>query len=620
MAGIDSNAKLVLHANGTDGSTSFPDASDSAHAVTAISGAQVDTAQSKFGGASCLLNGSSSYLSVPDHDDWFFGTGDFTIDLWVRFNVLQTCTVCEQFVNGSTYWSFFIEQSGPTSTIYFQINGGSTNISTLYAFSTGTWYHVALDRSGGVIRIYVNGISQTLGANSNPGASSGNYAVILKIGGGSSSYINGWIDEFRISNISRYAGNFTPATTEYAAAVPPGAPTDLTAISISQNQINLSWTAPVDPGSGTITGYKIERESPVGGGWSTIVADTGTTATTYSNTGLTRGTQYNYRVSSIADGTGNPSNTANDTTDPGVPDAPVGLSSNSTYVDIIELSWTAPSFNGGSAITGYKIERESPVGGGWSTIVADTGTTATTYSNTGLTYNTQYNYRVSAINAQGTSSSSASSSTKTNSYFSFLDSYTKLMLHMDGSNGSSTILDSSSSSHIITSNGSFQLDTSQSQFGDSCVLSANSGDYLSVPDHDDWFFCTGDFTIDLWVNFISLASASKVCYLYSQFFGAANVALYLANSGAQYELTFQVNEAANFTSIISLAIDTWSHFAIVRSGNTGFMFKNGSLLASQAFTEPVENYTSTLSLLFPSGGQGTGRARVDEVRISKEIG
>jgi hypothetical protein len=78
----------------------------------------------------------------------------------------------------------------------------------------------------------------------------------------------------------------------------------------------------------------------------------------------------------------------------------------------IDLSWTTPS-NGGSAITGYFIER-SVNGVTYSTLVSNTGNTTTSYTNTGLLSNQIYYYRVSAINAVGTgTASSAASATST---------------------------------------------------------------------------------------------------------------------------------------------------------------------------------------------------------------
>lgn len=198
---------------------------------------------------------------------------------------------------------------------------------------------------------------------------------------------------------------------------PAGAPDQVTGLSATAQAdaltIDLSWTEPGNGGD-PITGYLIERESPVGGGWSTLVADTGTTDTTYADTGLSAGTQYNYRVSAInGTGTGPASTAANDTTSD-VPDQVTGLTATKqTCAKAIDLSWSAPAGNG-SAITGYKIERESPAGGGFSTLVADTGTTSTTYSDTGLSAATEYNYKVSAINAIGTGSASTADSDTTN--------------------------------------------------------------------------------------------------------------------------------------------------------------------------------------------------------------
>jgi fibronectin type III domain protein len=202
---------------------------------------------------------------------------------------------------------------------------------------------------------------------------------------------------------------------EYANAqiiiLPPPPPTNLTAQAVSSSEIDLSWTASSDL---LLTGYKIERSTNGGSTWNTIVSNTGTTATTYSDTGLVHSTTYTYRVSAIDPlGTSSPSNTASATTFNVKPSNPTGLTATATSSSQINLSWTAPSDNGGSAITGYKIERSTDGGSTWSTIVASTGSTLTSYSDTGLQSSTTYTYRVSAINAIGTSSPSNVSSATT---------------------------------------------------------------------------------------------------------------------------------------------------------------------------------------------------------------
>ena len=201
------------------------------------------------------------------------------------------------------------------------------------------------------------------------------------------------------------------ATTEDAAApTVPGAPTGLTATASGSNRIDLDWTEPADNGGADITGYRIEVSSNGSSGWSNRTANTGNTSTNYSHFGLDAGTTRHYRVSAINSvGTGAASSTANATTDddaPTVPGAPTGLSATADGTSTIDLDWTAPTDNGGSDITGYRIEVSSDGNSSWTDREANTGNTSTNYSHTGLDAGTTRHYRVSAINSVGTGAAS----------------------------------------------------------------------------------------------------------------------------------------------------------------------------------------------------------------------
>jgi YVTN family beta-propeller protein len=108
-----------------------------------------------------------------------------------------------------------------------------------------------------------------------------------------------------------YVANFNDDTVSVIDGnIPPQPPTNLTATA-QLLKINLSWTAPTSDGGTPVTRYMIERSTDNGSTWSTIVSNTGSTGTTYSDTNVLPLTSYTYRVSAINDvGTGNPSNTA----------------------------------------------------------------------------------------------------------------------------------------------------------------------------------------------------------------------------------------------------------------------------------------------------------------------
>ena len=77
-----SNVVALLHLDGANGSATFTD--QKGHTFTAGGSATLSTAQQKFGSASLVLNGSTQYITSATSADWEMGSGDFTIEMWVR--------------------------------------------------------------------------------------------------------------------------------------------------------------------------------------------------------------------------------------------------------------------------------------------------------------------------------------------------------------------------------------------------------------------------------------------------------------------------------------------------------------------------------------------------------
>ena len=87
------------------------------------------------------------------------------------------------------------------------------------------------------------------------------------------------------------------------------------------------------------------------------------------------------------------------------PGVPTGLTATANGQTKIDLSWNAPTSDGGTAITGYRIE-VSTNGSSWGDQVTNTGSTSTRYSHTDLMAGSTRHYRVFAHNSVGTSAAS----------------------------------------------------------------------------------------------------------------------------------------------------------------------------------------------------------------------
>ena len=207
------------------------------------------------------------------------------------------------------------------------------------------------------------------------------------------------INSFGTGAPSNIEGDITPLGV-------PDAPGRLTAEARGRSAIALDWTRPSSSGSSSVTGYRIEWSSTRTGRWRSLETNTRSTTTRYTDTGLSPGTTRYYRVAAIsAAGTSPWSSVADATTDDlTVPGAPTGLRAAPSGVGgstQLLLTWSAPANDGGSPITGYRIERAITRGGPWIIHLASTGSATTTYLHTGLSPNTTRFYRVRALNAQG---------------------------------------------------------------------------------------------------------------------------------------------------------------------------------------------------------------------------
>lgn len=234
----DSYTKLLIHADGVDGSQTFTDSSQYNHTITANGIAQIDDAQSKFGGTSARFSAFTDYLSIGDSDDWDLGSGDFTIDCWVRLNSSSPqTTICSRVTSGSSY--FYLSWEG--GSLRFRDFGGTIDFSKTVTEATNTWFHLAIVRNGNDFMIFVDGVQQgTTYTSSDAMIDRGVALEIGRMSQNASYYINGWIDEFRWSKgIARWTTDFTPPTSPYADSLE----------ATIEETLNLSddWTVQTNP-------------------------------------------------------------------------------------------------------------------------------------------------------------------------------------------------------------------------------------------------------------------------------------------------------------------------------------------------------------------------------------
>jgi hypothetical protein len=190
-----------------------------------VGNAQISTAQSKWGGSSMAFDGTGDYLQAPDTELLEFGSGDFTIETWVRFAALPSSgafqTLISKFDNSTQKsYSFYVYNNAGTYQLYFTYTtNGSTNVNPVangITVTTNTWYHYAVCRSGANLRMFIDGTQ--VGSTYNISTDSifgGTYPV--QVGASTASNVlNGFLQDTRVTKgYARYTANFTAPTAAF---------------------------------------------------------------------------------------------------------------------------------------------------------------------------------------------------------------------------------------------------------------------------------------------------------------------------------------------------------------------------------------------------------------------
>lgn len=233
-ASVDPLTKILLHFNGTDASTTITDQNTggAAHTWTPVGNAQIDTAQSKFDGASLLLDGAGDYVTTPDSADFTLGSAAFTADFWFNCNVAggTLLYLCGQSDSTPTAASTSIRIERTTGNVIkaHAFVGSTDNAVTgttqfTNAVHTG-WHHCAFVRTGNILRLFIDGVQEggDVACTGTVNDSASVFAVGT-CGAVTTTSWNGWIDEFRLSvGVARWTAGFTPPTSAYPSRSPGG--------------------------------------------------------------------------------------------------------------------------------------------------------------------------------------------------------------------------------------------------------------------------------------------------------------------------------------------------------------------------------------------------------------
>lgn len=587
-----------------------------------VGNAQISTSVKKYGTGSMYFDGTGDWLVAPASTSWDFGSGDFTVELWVN---PSATTAVEALVSkgnasstGNEVWT--LQWYGTNQLAFFSGGGlGAPVVTTGSVFATGNWYHVAVCRTAGVTKIFVNGTEQ--------GTSTTSYTITaggaLYVGAGwyapASRDISGYIDDLRITKgVARYPYSFTPPT----AALPDiGGPfPTLTA------DPYYEYTTLLLPGNGTngaqnntfldssTNAFTITRNgnttqgtfSPFSQtGWSNNFDGSGDYLTFTGSSALTATGDFTFEcwiyVRTIAQ-TG--------ASNPRILTSPNGLtlvlvaSTNNLRVD-----------NDGVGASPISTANDSIIFNQWMHVaVVRSGSTLTAYLNGTSAGSATHTSTFTETGSIGIGYTSAGPGGYFNGYISNMRMVVGTAVYTANFTPPTAALTAITNTQLLTCQSNRFVDNSSNAFaltraGDTSIQAFSpfnptaswsaatyggsgyfdgSGDYLSIPNSTSLQLGSSDWDIECWIY---LNSTSGIQRPISQADSNYEFAFYIS-SGALTAYSFQSGGTQNFAiSMGTLTSGQWYHIAATRSGSNIRAFVNGAQVGTATFSGTIDART-----------------------------
>ncbi len=196
-----SSVVLLLHLDGTNGSTTYTDSSLSNHTLSNSGTSALTTANFKFGSASIDIPSSTSGPTSVDSADWAFGSGDFTIEGWIRRTATITGvkTVISQWSSSASQWSWEVGFNGTAFGLFYSTTGSNNPfISGTYTPTLNTWEYYKITVASTAVSVCAAGTEIATGTLS---GALFNSTQTLRVGndGANSRGFPGQEDEIRIT-------------------------------------------------------------------------------------------------------------------------------------------------------------------------------------------------------------------------------------------------------------------------------------------------------------------------------------------------------------------------------------------------------------------------------------